>query len=105
MISREILERSILMFGLVFDLLELIFNLNRSQKVTEDDIRDNLQFLKKQTWFQDYLIDDRTRYLIVHDQDIRDLIGKCRLKRMTGQLYEQRFEKKFSRLITSKLPA
>lgn len=74
-----------------------------NQKVTEDQIGENFRFLKKQQWFQPYLVDDQARHLIINDAKVRNLIGQCRIKRMNGSFYEQRYENRFRRLIQSKL--
>lgn len=91
------------MWDIVIDIFIELLTINRTKDVSKNDINTNLKFLEKQQWFQNYLLDERARHLIDYDSDVRNLIGTCKVKRMTGGFYELRFERKFARLLKNKL--
>src|SRR5699024_11786561 len=60
----------ILVFGLIV-FLNLGLFIPSLLAVDEEDIRGNINRLKKSKWFQELLGDEKYNQLIVHDKDVR----------------------------------
>ncbi len=88
--------------SLIFDLLELFSSFSLTKKVTEDDITENINYLKKQSWFQEYLENDRFRHVIIYDQKVRDFIGKLKTSKLKKDRYVYKTEHKLHKLLIEK---
>lgn len=88
--------------SLLFDVLELIFSFSFAKKVTEDDITENMNYLRKTDWFQTYLENDRFRHVLIYDQDVRDYIGKLKIQKLNKQRYSYRTQRKLHTLLIKK---
>lgn len=72
-------------------------------KVDEEDIESALKQLKKHEWFREYLIDERYRKLIIHDKDVRHLIGKFNPNKLASSNYHGKCQMKLNRVLENKL--
>lgn len=70
--------------------------------VSEEEITENLRLLKRQSWFQQLLQDERYNKLIVHDKDVRSVIGKFNSKRIQVLFFQRRYEKRLQRVLQGK---
>lgn len=74
-------------------------------KVDEDDIGNSLRVLKKESWFQQFLTNDKFRNLIVYDRDIRNFIGKCKTNNLNKDRYANAFRRRLHKLLVKKTTA
>ena len=65
--------------------------------VTEDDISKNITQLKKNKWFKDLLQDHRFRQFIIHDREIRTVIGEFNSDTLMKNPYRKRYKRKIMR--------
>ena len=63
-------------------------------KVDEEDIGRNIKHLKRQQWFQNYLKDEKFREEIIHNKDVRQVIGKFKTNKLDKVTYQAKCEKK-----------
>ncbi len=68
-------------------------------KVDEEDIGRNMEQLKKYKWFQKYLKDEKTRNLLIHNQKVRETVGKFKTKLMAGVSYNRKCERKLGKVL------
>ncbi|ERI10022.1 hypothetical protein, partial [Aneurinibacillus aneurinilyticus] len=59
-------------------------------KVDEEDIGRNLKHLNKYQWFQNYLNDEKYRELIIHNKDVRRVIGKFNSDKLEKDSYNMK---------------
>lgn len=91
----------ILIFGLIV-FLNVGLYLPSLLAVDEEDIGRNTKRLKKHQWFQDFLSNDKYKDLIVHDQDVRKVIGKFNDNRIEGKLFEGMYRRKLQSVLQKK---
>lgn len=92
------------MFSILFDFFNLLVFLP-FMKVDEEDIGIGIRSLKKELWFQQFLTNDKFRNLIVHDREIRNLIGKCKPKSLNKNRYANAFRRRLHKLLVKKATA
>lgn len=83
------------------ELLDLILYLS-FLKVREEDIEKNLRYLKKYTWFQNYLQDRTYKALIIYDPHVRKVIGKFKSKKFTSDSYQIRCQRKLHNILVKR---
>ena len=92
----------ILMFGLIV-FLNLGLYLPFLLSVDEEDIGKNVSRLKKHKWFQELLSDKGFKQLIIHDKDVRKVIGKFNDKKIGKEFFQNRYRKKLQNILQKKL--
>ncbi|RYG71963.1 hypothetical protein EU245_12120 [Lentibacillus lipolyticus] len=70
--------------------------------VDEDDIGKNIKRLKKYNWFQELLGDKDYKQLIIHDKDVRKVIGKFDDKKIDKKFFQNRYRKKLQNILQQK---
>ncbi len=88
--------------GLLLDLFNLIAYGIFLKEVKEEKIGRNIEFLKRYGWFQKCLANDELRELIIHDADVRLVIGKCNRKKMKRRFYRRKYQKKIYKVLMKK---
>lgn len=71
-------------------------------KVNEEDIGRNLNHLKKHHWFQKYLNDEAYRKLIIHDKDVRKVIGKFDSNKLSRDSNQRKYQKRLQKVLMNK---
>lgn len=71
--------------------------------VSAEDISENLNSLKKYSWFQDLLKNERYKQLIVHDNDVRKLIGRFNNKKLNKGYFQNKYRRKLQCILQQKL--
>lgn len=79
--------------GLILDLFNLAVYIPFLQ-VDEEDTSRNATHLKKYSWFQDLLSDQRCRELIILYADVRHVIGQFKTNQLHKKRYNIKCEKK-----------
>lgn len=92
---------SIFIFGLIV-FLNLGLFLPSLLAVKEEDIGRNINHLKKYKWFQDLLNNQEHKQLIIHDKDVRRVIGTFDSKKMDKNFFQDRYRKKIQNIIQQK---
>jgi len=87
---------------IILELLFDIFTLNMTRKVKEEDICENMAILKEIEWFQVYLQDNEYRTLIIHDEDVRNVIGRFRSNKLEKDPNHFPYQKKMYDIIQKK---
>ncbi|MED4732419.1 hypothetical protein P9597_30930 [Aneurinibacillus migulanus] len=72
-------------------------------KVDEEDIGRNLKHLNKYQWFQNYLNDEKYRELIIHNKDVRQVIGKFKSDKLEKDSYNMKCQKRLHKMLLKKL--
>ncbi|MFC4025495.1 hypothetical protein ACFOUV_17060 [Oceanobacillus longus] len=72
-------------------------------KVDEEDIGRNIKHLKRQQWFQNYLNDEKYRGLIIHNRDVRQVIGNFKSSKLDRESYQERCQEKLHKILFNKL--
>jgi hypothetical protein len=72
-------------------------------KVDEEDIGRNLKHLNKYQWFQNYLNDEKYRELIIHNKDVRRVIGKFNSDKLEKDSYNMKCQKRLHKMLLKKL--
>ncbi|SDM93148.1 hypothetical protein [Sediminibacillus halophilus] len=72
-------------------------------KVDEEDIGRNIKYLKRQQWFQNYLNDDNYRELIIHNNDVRQVIGKFKRNKLDKRTYQEKCQEKLHKVLLDNL--
>lgn len=88
--------------GILLDIFNLFVYLP-FLKVDEEEIGKNIRHLKKQDWFQNYLQHEEFRNIIIHDKDVRQLIGKFSEKKLRRPAYQLKCQRKLRNMIIKKL--
>ena len=65
--------------------------------ITEEDIEKNIEYLKHNMWFQDFLDDEKYNKLIVDNTDVRKVIGSIEAKKMSKPKYNKNQQKRIKR--------
>lgn len=89
------------MFGLIV-FLTLGLYIPSLTSVTTEQISSNIHFLKRYSWFKKMLNNDDYNKLIVHDNDVRQLIGKLNNRKMKYSFYQKRYRKKLQNILHEK---
>lgn len=92
----------ILVFGLIV-FLNLGLFIPSLLAVDEEDIGGNINRLKKYKWFQELLGDEKYKQLIVHDKDVRRVIGKFDDKKIDKNIFQNRYRKKLQNVLQQRL--
>ncbi|MBU5266672.1 hypothetical protein [Virgibacillus proomii] len=71
--------------------------------VSEEDIGENLQQLKKYQWFKNYLSNEKYKKLIVHNKNVRKTIGRFKLHKLDRESYLVRCQKKMNQILIKEL--
>ncbi|MEI3614163.1 hypothetical protein [Pseudogracilibacillus sp. SO30301A] len=89
--------------------LALIFYLNIGFfipsliNVSEEDIGENLKHLKKHQWFKNYLSNEEHKKLIVHNKNVRKIIGGLKTRKLEREPYLLRCQKKINKILIKEL--
>lgn len=85
-------------------LLDILFNmiLPYRTNISEDEICENMKVLKKNKWFQNILRNEKYRQFIIHDREIRNLIGKFNHEKLQKNLFHQKYERKLMAALNRK---
>ncbi|WP_163530074.1 hypothetical protein [Halobacillus ihumii] len=67
--------------------------------VTEEDICENIRFLKKNEWFRRDLKHPESRKMIVSNKDVRFAIGKLNTKRLKRNPYKYKYQRKIQKVM------
>ncbi|KAB8139193.1 hypothetical protein F9U64_02050 [Gracilibacillus oryzae] len=67
--------------------------------VDEEDIARNIKQLKKHQWFQECLSDSKYRRLIIHNQEVRQAIGKLKSNKIGKESYNEKCQKKIRNIL------
>ncbi len=90
----------------LFLFLIVLFNCKRfipsSRSINEEKIAQNIMHLQKYRWFQELLDDARFAPLIVHDPDVRNIIGKLPEKHVHCKTYGNRSRRKIEHIVYEK---
>ncbi|MCF3943034.1 hypothetical protein [Oceanobacillus alkalisoli] len=92
----------VLLFGFIL-FLNLGLYLPSLMSVDEEDIGKNVSRLKKHKWFQELLSDKGFKQLIIHDKDVRKVIGKFNDKKIDKEFFQNRYRKKLENILQQKL--
>lgn len=71
-------------------------------KTNEEDIGKNIKHLKKYQWFQNLLRNEKYRDLIVHDNDVRNTIGKFNSDKLDRKSFKAKYQKKIQNILQEK---
>lgn len=85
-------------------LLELIGSLGTllfsfTKDITEEEIEQNIEFLKKYKWFQKLLDDNKYKKLIKEDLDVCYVIGKFNRDKMGSSSYHNKYKQKIIKVL------
>ena len=82
------------LLGILLELIGSIGTLifSSMKDVTEEEIKKNIEFLKRYEWFQKYLEDNEYRKLIFGNDDARFCIGKLNIDKMHKVSYQNKWE-------------
>ncbi|MDL4839337.1 hypothetical protein [Aquibacillus rhizosphaerae] len=83
--------------GIILDLLSIFVN-SPFRKVNESDIGRNIKELKKHQWFRNYLNEEKHRELIIHNKDVRQVIGKFKSEKLDRDYYQEKCQKKLKKV-------
>ncbi|WP_240378006.1 hypothetical protein [Bacillus piscicola] len=72
-------------------------------KVDEEDIERNIKHLKRQQWFQNYLNDEKYRELIIHNKDVRLVIGKFKNNKLGRVSYQEKCQEKLHKTLLNNI--
>lgn len=89
------------MFSMLTDFFN-IFVFLPFMKVNEEDIGAGIRSLKNESWFQQFLTNDKFRNLIVYDREIRNFIGKCKPNSLNSNRYANAFRRRLHKLLVKK---
>lgn len=67
--------------------------------VDEENIGRNINRLKKYKWFQELVGDKEYKQLMIHDKDVRKVIGKFDDKKMNKRFFQNRYRKKLVEVV------
>ncbi|WP_042221658.1 hypothetical protein [Oceanobacillus manasiensis] len=71
--------------------------------ITEEDVEKNLEYLKHNKWFQDFLDDEEYSKLILNNTDVRKVIGSIDTKKMSKPKYNKNQQKRLKRELEKQL--
>ncbi|CAM3179905.1 hypothetical protein FITA111629_08315 [Filibacter tadaridae] len=77
------------------------------RQVTEDEIVRNVRFLKEEesVWYQERFANGKFRKLIIHDWEVRTMIGQFEPEKMKKLSYLTRQQKRIDRILIKKVNA
>ncbi|ENH97554.1 hypothetical protein J416_06068 [Gracilibacillus halophilus YIM-C55.5] len=87
---------------LLLDVIMIALDMLTFSKVEEKDIEKNIHHVKQYHWFQNLLEHETYRYLITHDSDVRQVIGKIKIKRLDSPFYQEKIEKRLRKKLHKK---
>lgn len=89
---------------IVFDLFNILTLGWFVRQVSEDEIVRNVRFLKEENniWFQERLANEKYQKLIIHDWDVRTMIGQFEPNKMKRTSYLMRQQNRIDRLLIKK---
>ena len=89
---------------IVGDLLNILTLGWFARQVTEEEIVRNIRYLKeeKNSWFQELLANETSQKLIIHDWDVRTMIGQFEPQKMKRSFYMMRQQKRIDTLLLRK---
>ncbi|SIS59614.1 hypothetical protein [Salimicrobium flavidum] len=85
--------------GIIFELLALVVDHQFTKEVTEKDVENNIEKLKKYPWFQDYLKNEQYKDLIIHHKDVRHRIGKFKTEKLDHAHYNTKCHGKLEKVL------
>ena len=88
--------------SLILDLLNLAVYLP-FLKHDEEDISRNINTLKKYDWFKAYYENEQYVHLIIHNKNVRKMLGTLNTKRIANPKYQSFYKKKIDNLLRKQL--
>ncbi|SIS59404.1 hypothetical protein [Salimicrobium flavidum] len=85
--------------GIIIELLMFVVDHQFAKEVTQKDIENNIEKLKKYPWFQDYLKNGQYRELITHHKDVRHRIGKFKTEKLDHVHYNAKCHGKLEKVL------
>lgn len=70
-------------------------------KPDEEDIGRNVNQLKKYDWFQNLLQNAEQRVLVIHNQKVRQTIGRLNTSKIERMAYNEKSRRKINRALQS----
>lgn len=70
--------------------------------VTPEEIDENMRLLKKNCWFQKLLRNEKERDLIIHNKDVRYVIGSLNTDRLKRNSHKDHYRKKIRKVLDKK---
>jgi hypothetical protein len=92
-----------LFYLLIFAFLVFIQLFPYRKIVTGEHVGENLKLLKKHQWFNDYLKDEKYKKLIVHNEHVRQTIGRFNTNKLGRESYLVKCKKKLNQVLTREL--
>ncbi|MER2109248.1 MAG: hypothetical protein ABS949_20190 [Solibacillus sp.] len=72
-------------------------------KPDEEDISRNLRTLKKYEWFKKYYENEQYAQLIIHNKNVRKMLGSLNTKRIANPKYQSFYKKKIDKVLRKQL--
>jgi hypothetical protein len=88
---------------LLVDACNLIFSYAYAYNVSEDDIQANMEQLRKNDWFQQYVRCEPYRQLLISDKDVRRRIGKLNNKRLAKNPHKESYQHIVTKALQKKI--
>ena len=86
----------------ILDLLNLTVYLP-FLKPDEEDISRNITTLKRYEWFKAYLQNEQYAQLIIHNKNVRKMLGSLNTKRITNPKYQSFYKRKIDKVLQKQL--
>lgn len=83
--------------GFFGDLFHPIFS--SSMEAFDRETEYNIEYLSEESWFQEYLSDDKYSSLIVENRKVRRIIGLINIKKMSTPKYHKKQRIKIENII------
>lgn len=90
--------------SIILDALNLVIYLPFF-KPDEEDISKNIEALKKQNWYLSLLEDAELKRLIVHDKDVRQIIGRFNYEKLSQKCYQIKCQHTIEEALREKIVA
>ncbi|QXE02281.1 hypothetical protein [Terribacillus sp. DMT04] len=85
------------------DAFNLIASYTYAYNVSEDDIQENMEQLRKTDWFQQYLKSEPYRQLLITDKGVRVRIGKLNNKRLAKNPHKESYQHIVTKALQKKI--
>lgn len=91
--------------GILLELIASIGTLifSSMKDVTEEEINNNIEFLKQYEWFQAYIDNEQHNKLINENDKVRHVIGKINSDKMWRSTYQNKYRKKVAVILQKQL--
>ncbi|MGE7624380.1 hypothetical protein ACQKMD_15405 [Viridibacillus sp. NPDC096237] len=90
--------------SIILDVLNLVIYLPFFRP-DEEDISKNIEVIKKQNWYMSLLEDAELKRLIVHDKDVRQIIGRFNNEKLSRKSYQIKCQHKIEEALKGKIVA